>query len=157
LILDEDFSIFIHIVGVVLWTIAFPHTEEVIAIVVGIVHRTKTVFFYTFNDCAVLVVWTVPPIHRAMEMLTFHCHRLLTLCIIAQVTPEVNHQNAQNREKIFVEVFSQNRLTKWLAGGIIEISARAHASGPPIIHLIVDFVKWALCTKIGLRISQPET
>jgi hypothetical protein len=149
LILDEDFSIFIHIVGVVLWTIAFPHTEEVIAIVVGIVHRTKTVFFYTFNDCAVLVVWTVPPIHRAMEMLTFHCHRLLTLCIIAQVTPEVNHQNAQNREKIFVEVFSQNRLTKWLAGGIMEFPGRPLASGPPIIHLIGGFVNRQIIQKNG--------
>jgi hypothetical protein len=135
LILDEDFSIFIHIVGVVLWTIAFPHTEEVIAIVVGIVHRTKTVFFYTFNDCAVLVVWTVPPIHRAMEMLTFHCHRLLTLCIIAQVTPEVNHQNAQNREKIFVEVFAKKCLTKCWDCGIMEFPGRWVVGGAPLYTL----------------------
>ena len=58
--------------------------------------------------------------------------------IIAHPETNYNRQVTQFWEKYFVQLFSQNLLTKWLGCGIIKISTRALVRGPPLYHIMID-------------------
>ena len=58
------------------------------------------------------------------------CPSLLTLQIIAHLPLDCNRQNVQNRDFYFLKICATFLLTKLARHGIMEISARAHVSGP---------------------------
>ena len=81
-------------------------------------------------------------------MLTFHCHRLLTLCIIAQdSTPKVKAQKMPKSGKIICcNFFRKNLLTKcwdWWYNGISGPPARS--GGRQLLYTLWGFCQWALC------------